>query len=209
MKEKKFEKKAELLEAALSEFTEKSFEDASLNTILKHAGISKGTFYYHFPDKEALYLFLLEQANQAKWEFIRARLKEEETETEGKTIFDLMRRQAKLGAEFALRYPRYHKLSQMLRKEKGKPVELAVRRHFGADTDAALAEMIDRAVDSGEFRRSYPRQFLLRLFSFLLSGFDEVFRAEENESLEQVLRNLDDYMDFMQFGLSNQRRETN
>lgn len=70
MKEKTFERKTELLEAALDEFAAKSYDDASLNTIIKNAGISKGTFYYHFADKQALYLFLLESSVKSKWDFI-------------------------------------------------------------------------------------------------------------------------------------------
>ncbi len=205
LNEKKFEKREALLEAALSEFSEKSFEEASLNTILRNAGISKGVFYYHFSDKRTLYLFLLDEANRAKWEFICARLPDSGAEAEGETIFDLIRRQGRLGAEFALQHPRYHKLSRMLRKEKGRPIYRTVEQHFGADTERQLAGMIDRALEQGDFRRPYPREFLQRLFSVLLSGFDEVFGAEEQETPEQVLRNLDGFMDVLQFGLGKDK----
>lgn len=68
MKEKSFEKKSELFEAALSEFSSKK-EDASLNNIIKNAGISKGIFYYHFKDKQELYIYLLKSSVEVKLAF--------------------------------------------------------------------------------------------------------------------------------------------
>jgi len=58
---KKFKNKDKLLNAALDEFGKYSYKQASLNRIIKKAGISKGSFYFHFKDKKSLYLmnFLL------------------------------------------------------------------------------------------------------------------------------------------------------
>ena len=47
-----FGKKEQLVEAALREFGRSSFEQASLNSILQEAGVSKGVFYHHFAHKE-------------------------------------------------------------------------------------------------------------------------------------------------------------
>ena len=45
------ETKSKLLEASIDEFAEKGYNDASLNAIIKAAGISKGSLYYYFEDK--------------------------------------------------------------------------------------------------------------------------------------------------------------
>ncbi len=57
LKEKSFERKTELLEAALDEFTSKSYEDASLNMIIKNAGISKGLFIIILPTSRRFICF--------------------------------------------------------------------------------------------------------------------------------------------------------
>jgi AcrR family transcriptional regulator len=44
-----------ILRAALDEFAAHGFSGASLNRIIDEAGISKGSMYYYFDDKEALY----------------------------------------------------------------------------------------------------------------------------------------------------------
>jgi len=46
---------SEIIEAAMSEFTEHGFERARLDRIASAAGISKGTIYLYFDSKEALF----------------------------------------------------------------------------------------------------------------------------------------------------------
>ena len=60
------EKKKKIMNAAKSEFVEYSFYDASINRIIKNAGISRGSFYMYFENKEDisngnLYLWLCNQ----------------------------------------------------------------------------------------------------------------------------------------------------
>ncbi|WP_282709251.1 TetR family transcriptional regulator [Ligilactobacillus sp. Marseille-Q7487] len=51
------EKKQRLLAAACKEFSQVSFNDASINRIIKEAQIPRGSFYQYFEDKQDLYLY--------------------------------------------------------------------------------------------------------------------------------------------------------
>ena len=53
------EKVERIINAAYEEFTCYGKDKASLNKILKTAGISKGVFYHYFEDKEMLFSYLL------------------------------------------------------------------------------------------------------------------------------------------------------
>ena len=53
-------KKNKLIEAAIHEFTERGIERASYNKIIERSGLSKGTVYYYFDNKETLLLMVLE-----------------------------------------------------------------------------------------------------------------------------------------------------
>ncbi len=60
MKEPKFQRRAEdrpreICAAALAVFAEKGFAAAKLDDIAKRAGVSKGTLYLYFTDKEQLF----------------------------------------------------------------------------------------------------------------------------------------------------------
>lgn len=53
------ELRARLLQAAAQEFSSSSYDSASLNRIIEQAGISKGSLYYYFDDKEDLFRAVL------------------------------------------------------------------------------------------------------------------------------------------------------
>lgn len=53
------EKQEKLLEAASREFSSRPFNEASINQIIKEAGIPRGSFYMYFQDKEDLFRYLL------------------------------------------------------------------------------------------------------------------------------------------------------
>ena len=57
--ENKEEKEKKLLDSAFSLFTEKGFKDTSIQEIVDHAGVAKGTFYLYFKDKYDIQDYLI------------------------------------------------------------------------------------------------------------------------------------------------------
>ena len=53
-----------ILTAAAEEFAGRGYEAASVNRIIAAAGISKGSLYYYFDDKEDLFITVVEHASQ-------------------------------------------------------------------------------------------------------------------------------------------------
>lgn len=53
--------KRRILDAALREFSSKGYDGASLNSVCAENGISKGNIYYHFKDKDSIYLVCIEE----------------------------------------------------------------------------------------------------------------------------------------------------
>ena len=54
------QKQEKLLEAATREFSQRPYTEASINQIIKDAGISRGSFYMYFTDKEELFGHLMD-----------------------------------------------------------------------------------------------------------------------------------------------------
>jgi len=54
-----------ILQAALKLFSKQGFRGTSIREIATEAGLSTGNVYHHFPDKEALFITLLDQYWQA------------------------------------------------------------------------------------------------------------------------------------------------
>lgn len=54
------EKRERLLSAARAEFARAPYEEASVNRMIRAAGIPRGSFYMYFTDKEEFFRFLME-----------------------------------------------------------------------------------------------------------------------------------------------------
>lgn len=201
MKEKTFERKQKLLAAALEEFTKNNYKNASLNDIIKNAGISKGTFYYHFQDKQALYLFLLESSVDVKMKFINEKMPVSAADYEKMDIFEAFRAQGRIGAEFAAEHPEYQKLSLMFLKEKGGDIYEIAKTRLSDTTEKFIEVMVEKAIANGNFRQGFSEDFILKTVSYLFMHFDEIYNEEKDHELERMLENLDVFVDFLKNGL--------
>lgn len=60
MTDKQLERRQEILQAVLPAFLEKGYDKTSMDDVVKISGVSKGTLYWHFKNKEALFAALIE-----------------------------------------------------------------------------------------------------------------------------------------------------
>lgn len=72
----KEDKRQRFLDAAMSEFTSKSFEQVSVNTIIKKAGITRGSFYTYFDDLESLFNYLFQSVKEERFKYAKTLLLE-------------------------------------------------------------------------------------------------------------------------------------
>ncbi len=203
MKIKSFDRREELLEAALEEFASKSYEEASLNNIIKNAGISKGTFYYHFRDKQDLYLTLLQSLVDVKMEFLERRLKGY-VHNEDLSIFENLKLQARFGVELAKEQPKYYLLGLMFRREKGSAIYEKAMNLFDDTSETYFDGMVEKAITRGDFREGISASFAKKMIAFLLYRANEFIDISGSTAdFDLTLREFDELIDFMQSGLGN------
>lgn len=63
--EKNMQTRQKIINSALQEFSEKSYGEASLNTVCTAGNISKGIIYHYFRDKDELYLICVRECFDA------------------------------------------------------------------------------------------------------------------------------------------------
>ena len=68
--EKNIITRRKILNSALCEFGEKSYAEASLNTICNEGNISKGIIYHYFKDKDELYLACIKECYNALTDYL-------------------------------------------------------------------------------------------------------------------------------------------
>jgi AcrR family transcriptional regulator len=60
-RQKKESKRTAMMQAALKVFSEKGYHAATVRDVVSAADVAIGTFYFYFPDKETLFLYLYEE----------------------------------------------------------------------------------------------------------------------------------------------------
>ena len=60
-RQKKDAKRTAMMQAAVKVFSEKGYHAATVRDVVESAGVAIGTFYFYFPDKETLFLYLYEE----------------------------------------------------------------------------------------------------------------------------------------------------
>lgn len=196
--DKSFEHRDKLFDAALAEFNANGYEQASINVILKNAGMSKGQFYYHFKNKQELYLSLIDVLVARKMAFLSAAMQPEDYQG---NIFDILRAQIRHGLAFARAYPAIERFGQRFVQEQGTPIyAAALERHDFAGNEGMNA-LIAAAAERGDFRPNVPPAFATRVIGYLFTHAGELIDYTDADAMEADLNQL---IAFMQFGLANE-----
>jgi len=139
------EKRNTVISAAIEEFAEYGLENASTNRIVANSGISKGSFYQYFEDKQDVFMYLLTVLEQEKVEYFKGK----HPPSTNMDTFGYFRWMIKTGMEFNTTHPL---LTQAISR-----VMFGEGLYYGntfADvrerTAQALKVMIEQAIANGE-----------------------------------------------------------
>jgi AcrR family transcriptional regulator len=188
------ERPAQILAAALEVFGERGLAASRLEDIAKRAGLSKGTIYLYFPNKEELFREMVRDTVVSK---IERREEEFNARTGSATdaLVDFMR-----GHWMFIRSPQFAPLFRLIHAEIHHFPDLA---RFYAEEVAArgqrlIARIIEHGIATGEFRPVDPAAAARMLTApFVIHGLwcthREAFSSVARKSDEQI---LDEMIDF-------------
>ena len=100
------EKQERVLSAALGEFSDKGYQQASVNTMVSASGIAKGSIYQYFKDKKSLFLYIFDFAIG----MVRRTLLAVKEETRDEDFFVRLEKSLVAGVAFIQRHPRVYGL---------------------------------------------------------------------------------------------------
>jgi AcrR family transcriptional regulator len=160
--------------------------------------MSKGQFYYHFENKQALYFALIEILIERKREFLSSVMRPEDF---AQDIFTIFKRQIQHGLEVAKANPEIQSFSDSFLREKGNAIYEAVMARFNFENSGAFDQLIEIAFHKGEFREDLPLSFLQKTIGYL---FTHVTDLTDLSNAENAQENLDRLVDFMKTGLASE-----
>jgi AcrR family transcriptional regulator len=156
----------EICEAALAVFAEKGFAAARLEEIARRAGVSKGTLYLYFKDKEDLFRAVVRDTVAPNLEAMREGLAQSDL-----PFADIAKMFLTRFAELGTRLP-VGAVAKMVIGESRNFPELAKVWHdqVASKALAMLSGLIAKAQAKGELRPGDPRLHAFSLMGPMLMG---------------------------------------
>jgi AcrR family transcriptional regulator len=148
---RKAERPQEILEAAFTEFSRNSYASTTLDQIAERAGVTKGTIYVYFENKEHLFISMVREITKTTFDTVHGMLESHQGSTA-----DLLRTQFSFMYQHILEDHRRREVVRMLIADAPRFPELADRYHDEILRPCLemIRAAIQRGMDSGEFRKS-------------------------------------------------------
>jgi len=189
------ERPQQIIDAALAIFGERGLAAARLEDIAKRAGLSKGTIYLYFPNKEELFREVIRQTIIAQIERAERELATATQQSASDTLTQFVR-----GYWGYLRSPKFAALFRLIHAELSNFPDLA--RFYGREVIERIwrlvTNIVERGIESGEFRALDPAVAARMLGPMLLMhalwcSHRDLFKATANKTDEQVLEEVLDF----------------
>jgi len=195
------DKKERILIAAYKEFADKGYKNASTNTIVKEADISKGMLFYYFESKKQLFMDLVRQAGDFIDEDLLRHI-----DYAIPDFFDRLIHISTLKFQSFYKKPYIYEfmggLHLVLMKEDKKelPREFYEYMQKQSGKNEILSKKLYENVDTSKFRKSPPAEELMKIIQYSLIGYEKALMEYfSNEGISKV--NMDevwaDYFGFM------------
>ncbi len=148
---RKAERPQEILEAAFTEFSRNGYAMTTLDRIAERAGVTKGTIYVYFENKEHLFVSMVREVTKATLETVHDMF-----ETHESSAADLLRAQFSFIYQNIVEDRRRREVVRMLIAEASRFPELADRYYEEILRPCLelLRQAIQRGMDRGEIRKS-------------------------------------------------------
>jgi len=161
------EKRSRLVREATRLFAEKGYGGASLNVIVQRAGISKGSIYQYFENKEALFLYLFDEMERA----IRQEVKGRAAGSEPLDFFERFREVLRAGVSFLKEYPHFFELYLKILFEDEIPAREELIRRMRLFSAEYFGPALEQAKDRGNIRRDLPAASVIFLLDAVIERF--------------------------------------
>lgn len=191
------EKQDRIINAALKEFAQKGYDNASTNEIVKEAEISKGLLFHYFQNKKQLYFFLFDYCYEliAEEFYKKADLSEPD-------FFNRIRQAVTIKTELLAKYPDIFKFVQesFLEESAELKVEFEKRRQ---ELTKINTEKVYEGIDLSRFRDDVDVQKVLKIITWTFEKIsDEALykaRLSPNHELdyEKIRLEAEAYFDIL------------
>ena len=180
------EKKERIIDASINEFAEYGYEAASTNRIVKECGISKGSLFKYFENKEELYFYLIDTVS-----FQMAAETSVDVEKLPKDLFERVVQYSVTEISWYASNPVKGKFLIGVAAEGSSDIgKKIIERYGGKSTD--MYEELLKGVDLSELHNS--RKEITDILRWVLQGFNSSFLQEADKNYDDIKKLQKDYI---------------
>lgn len=185
-------KQQRILDALMDEFSHVTFSAASINQVIKTAGISRGSFYQYFADKEDAYLEVLNVIAQRKLALFQSIPQPNQPSQD--SVFDHAVELIRQIALWMEREPKLHRIGVLMDMDHSDVIERLRQKNPGLDSyfkDRIVAEQAQGKIDPGLDAQLISDLITLISQHFLRQRFEEhdfVRMVEQAKVLYGILK---------------------
>ena len=188
-------KKKAIFSAAVEEFAARSFSQASINQVVRTAGISRGSFYQYFQDKEDLYMYVLGEIAKEKMS-VAATTRELNPDAD---FFQVYRTMFLDILEWVETQPQYHRISMLMDYDDSQFIA-RLREEFSGNW-RFFNNLIERDKERGRIRRDVEVEMVTEiLFALNKHFFQEYWHTG---SREKLIYQLDQSLEILKGGIAS------
>ncbi|MEF3302194.1 TetR/AcrR family transcriptional regulator [Paenibacillus sp. GYB003] len=182
-------KKRKIFDAAVLEFSVRRFSEASINQIVKTAGIPRGSFYQYFDDKEDIFQYMFEEILKEKREIMgHTPLSNPDAD-----VFEACIQAVRATFEWSKLKPEYSRISLLMEIDHSEFIT-----RLRTASAQGIKEMIERDKQRGLIKPDIDAELVVEMIYALIlkeyvwTGLDE----------EKFLKKLDDIVKIIKEGLA-------
>ena len=191
------EKRQNILRAALNIFAVKGYKDASTNKIVKEAGISKGTLFYYFKNKEGLYHYLIDYSLEV--------IKKEYIHHIDYTTLDIIKRMennSKIKYQYVQKYPEVNYFLSTVLYSELEHLPTSYQEKFQDLIQTSLRKMSKQEkIQEDLFKEHINPQKAARIIELSIEGYfaelTETFKQKQGKAIDfdTLWEEFDEYLD--------------
>lgn len=190
---RKAETKAKIFKVAVDLFLAQGYEKTTVEQITAKADVAKGTFFNHFPTKEAVLYFLGEMRVEMLQEMLSREVSHLQNSKEKiQRIFHILSEENEHNKEMTALITREMFYKQLISMNEEKESQRILK-------DALIFILIE-GQQSGEFRPNFQPEHAANLM--VSSYFYTLFQWLENETKQSLGKELADLLDIILAGVS-------
>ncbi|MDR7002539.1 TetR/AcrR family transcriptional regulator [Neobacillus niacini] len=161
------EKQDRIINAAIKEFAQKGYDNASTNEIVKEAGISKGLLFHYFGNKKKMYLFVFDHFYEIIVDEFYKKINLQERD-----IFKRVRQAVSVKMELLNKYPDLFNFLSAAVMEDSKEVKLELDQRIKQLAKNNIGKLYED-IDLSLFRDDIDVQKALKIIFWTFEQFSD------------------------------------